>query len=59
MKVLGDRTIDNTMAGAKAKLSAFTDYKEKDKAVIVNDFLSIENHYNQLALRLADHKRPE
>jgi len=59
MKVLGDRTIDNTMAGAKAKLNAFTDYKEKDKGVIVNDFLSIEGQYNQLAMRLSDHKRPQ
>ncbi len=57
-KVLGDRTIDNTMGGAKKKLDEFTEYKEKDKGVIVNDYLSIENQYNHLAMRLADHKRP-
>jgi hypothetical protein len=57
-KVLGDRSIDNTMAGAKKKLDDFTEYKEKDKGVIVNDYLSIENQYNHLAMRLADHKRP-
>lgn len=57
-KVLGDRSIDNTMAGAKRKLDGFTLYKEKDKGVIVNDYLSIENQYNNLAMRLADHKRP-
>jgi Ca2+-binding EF-hand superfamily protein len=55
---LGDRTIDNTMAGARAKLADFNSYKEKDKPVIISTFLSCESVYNHLAMRLSDHARP-
>ena len=34
-KVLEDRTIDNTMAGAKRKIEEFYEYKSKDKSIII------------------------
>jgi len=56
---LGDRSISNTLAGAKQKLEAYYAFKKDDKTVIVADFLKLEALYNQLALRLADHSRPK
>jgi len=55
---LNDRTIDNTMSGAQARLAAFQAYKGGDKITIVDAFLSIESLYNHLSMRLADHNRP-
>jgi Ca2+-binding EF-hand superfamily protein len=57
--VLGDRTVDNTLAGAKAKLEAYYAFKKDDKTVIVSDFLKLEALYNHLAMRLADNNRPK
>jgi len=58
-KVLEDRTIDNTMAGAKKRIAEFYDYKTKDKNVLLQNQLDLEALYNNLAMRLAHHKRPE
>jgi hypothetical protein len=58
-KILEDRTIDNTMEGAKRRIAEFYEYKTKDKGVILADQLSLEALYNNLAMRLAHHKRPE
>jgi len=57
--ILGDRTVDNTLAGAKAKLEAYYSFKKDDKTVIVSDFLKLEALYNHLAMRLADAARPK
>eukprot|EP01094_Clydonella_sp_ATCC50884_P008374 TRINITY_DN177_c0_g2_i1.p2 TRINITY_DN177_c0_g2~~TRINITY_DN177_c0_g2_i1.p2 ORF type:complete len:974 (+),score=573.42 TRINITY_DN177_c0_g2_i1:348-2924(+) len=57
-KLLSDRTIDNTMAGAKKRIADFYEYKQKDKRVILADQLSLEALFNNLAMRLAHHKRP-
>lgn len=57
-KILGDRTVDNNMAGARRRLEEFYEYKDKDKNVIVKDYLECEGVYNHLAMRLADHQRP-
>jgi len=56
--VLQDRTVDNTMAGAKAKLAQYYAFKKDDKGVIVGTFLKLEALFVQLSLRLEDHKRP-
>eukprot|EP01094_Clydonella_sp_ATCC50884_P008373 TRINITY_DN177_c0_g1_i1.p1 TRINITY_DN177_c0_g1~~TRINITY_DN177_c0_g1_i1.p1 ORF type:complete len:1232 (+),score=684.36 TRINITY_DN177_c0_g1_i1:352-3696(+) len=58
-KLLSDRTIDNTMAGAKKRIADFYEYKTKDKGEILADQLSLEALFNNLAMRLAHHKRPE
>eukprot|EP01083_Nonionella_stella_P278740 947949_1 len=58
MAVLNDRTIDNTMAGARRKLDEFDQYKEKDKSEIAGQYLDVESFYNHLAVRLSDHHRP-
>uniref|UniRef100_A0A6A7G8A1 Paramyosin n=1 Tax=Hirondellea gigas TaxID=1518452 RepID=A0A6A7G8A1_9CRUS len=58
MKILNDRAIDNTMAGARHKLAEFSNYKEKDKSEIAGQYLDVESFYNHLAMRLSDHKRP-
>ncbi|KAJ5080783.1 alpha-actinin-2 [Anaeramoeba ignava] len=57
--VLEDRTIDNTMAGAKLRLEKFYEYKTKEKSSLISDQLDLESNYNNLAMRLAHHKRPE
>jgi hypothetical protein len=57
--VLGDRTVDNTLSGAKSKLEAYYAFKKDDKTVIVSDFLKLEALYNHLSIRLADHNRPK
>jgi Ca2+-binding EF-hand superfamily protein len=56
--ILQDRAVDNTMAGAKAKLAQYYTYKKDDKGVIVGTFLKLEAVFNQLSLRLEDRKRP-
>ncbi|KAJ5066874.1 alpha-actinin [Anaeramoeba ignava] len=58
-KILEDRTIDNTMAGAKRRLEQFYEYKAKDKNSLIADQLDLESNYNNLAMRLSHHKRPE
>jgi len=58
-KILEDRTIDNTMAGAKRKIEEFYDYKTKDKNVIIGMQLDLEGLYNTLAMKLSHNKRPE
>ncbi|KAJ5073429.1 alpha-actinin-2 [Anaeramoeba ignava] len=58
-KILEDRTIDNTMAGAKRRLDQFYEYKAKDKNSLIADQLDLESNYNNLAMRLSHHKRPE
>jgi len=58
-KILEDRTIDNTMAGAKKRIADFYDYKAKDKNVLLGNQLDLEATYNNLAMRLSHHKRPE
>jgi len=57
-KILEDRTIDNTMAGARKRLDDFYDYKLKDKNVILGTQLDLVALYNNLAIILSHHKRP-
>jgi len=57
--ILEDRTIDNTMAGAKHRLEQFYEYKSNDKNKIIEHQLSLESLFNNLAMRLAHNKRPE
>jgi len=57
-KTLEDRTIDDTMAGAKRRLEEFYKYKTEDKNVLLANQLSLEGLFNNLAMRLAHHKRP-
>lgn len=57
--ILEDRTIDNTMAGAKRRLEQFYEYKANDKNQIIEHQLSLESLFNNLAMRLAHNKRPE
>ena len=45
--------------GKQRRLEQFYEYKTKDKGVILADQLSLEALYNNLAMRLAHHKRPE
>jgi Ca2+-binding EF-hand superfamily protein len=58
-KLLEDRTIDNTMDGAKRRLAEFYEYKARDKNQIIKEQLSLEGLYNNLAMRLAHNQRPE
>eukprot|EP01105_Mastigella_eilhardi_P022510 TRINITY_DN5543_c0_g1_i1.p1 TRINITY_DN5543_c0_g1~~TRINITY_DN5543_c0_g1_i1.p1 ORF type:complete len:1716 (-),score=541.94 TRINITY_DN5543_c0_g1_i1:60-5207(-) len=58
-ETLNDRTIDNTMAGAEAKLADFYKYKTEDKNVLLGNQLDLEAAFNNLAMRLSHHKRPE
>ncbi|KAJ5072076.1 alpha-actinin-2 [Anaeramoeba ignava] len=58
-KILEDRTIDNTMAGAKHRLEQFYEYKANDKNTLIANQLDLESNFNNLAMRLAHHKRPE
>ena len=57
--VLEDRTIDNTMAGARRKLDEFYKYKAEDKNVIMGLQLNLEALYNNLSMLLVQNKRPE
>jgi hypothetical protein len=56
---LEDRTIDNTMAGARNRLAEFNNYKANAKNQILAEQLMLEGIFNNLALRLAQKKRPE
>ena len=58
-KILEDRSIDNTMAGAKRRIQEFYEYKTKDKNVLLGEQLSLEGLYNNLAMRLSHNKRPD
>ena len=57
--ILEDRSIDNTMAGAKRRLEQFYEYKANDKNRIIDHQLSLESLFNNLSMRLAHNKRPE
>lgn len=57
--ILEDRTIDNTMEGAKRRLEQFYEYKANDKNKIIEHQLSLESLFNNLSMRLAHNKRPE
>jgi actinin alpha len=57
-KILNDRTIDNTMAGAKHKIEEFYEYKAKDKNVIIELQLTLEALFNNLGVLLTNNKRP-
>ena len=57
--MLGDRTIDNTMAGAKKRIEDFYVYKSKDKNEIIQSQLTLEAVYNNLSMVLSQHKRPD
>lgn len=56
--LLNDRTIDNTMEGAKRRIAEFYEYKATDKSAILADQLNIEGLYNSLSMRLTHGKRP-
>ena len=43
--VLNDRSIDNTMAGARAKIEAFDAYKKSDKSAILADQVRVCSYY--------------
>ena len=58
-KVLEDRTIDNTMAGAKRKIEEFYAYKNNDKSVLLGLQLNLEGTFTNLSMLLASNKRPE
>lgn len=57
--LIEDRTIDNTLQGAKDRLQQFYDYKSNSKNQIIEHQLSLESLYTNLAMRLAHAKRPE
>eukprot|EP01102_Stenamoeba_stenopodia_P022908 TRINITY_DN971_c0_g1_i1.p1 TRINITY_DN971_c0_g1~~TRINITY_DN971_c0_g1_i1.p1 ORF type:complete len:974 (+),score=372.77 TRINITY_DN971_c0_g1_i1:168-3089(+) len=57
-KLLEDRTVDNTVAGAKRRLEEFYLYKANDKNQIIQSQLTLEGIYNNLAMRLSHNKRP-
>merc|ERR1712159_402717 len=57
-KLLGDRSIDNTMAGARRKLDEFYEYKTKAKSGMIADQLNLQSLYNHLSMRLSHRKRP-
>lgn len=53
-----DRTIDNTMSGAKQRLDGFYTYKTQEKgATVDSDYLSLETCANLLTMRLTQHHR--
>jgi len=58
-KVLEDVVSDNTMAGIKRRLAEFQEFKKCDKGPIFRGFFGLETNYQNLARRLAQHKRPE
>eukprot|EP00457_Paulinella_chromatophora_P000620 gb/GEZN01000620.1/.p1 GENE.gb/GEZN01000620.1/~~gb/GEZN01000620.1/.p1 ORF type:complete len:1267 (+),score=297.19 gb/GEZN01000620.1/:91-3891(+) len=57
--MLGDTKIDNNMAGARARLSQFNQYKSMQKGTIYVLYYECENLYAELAPRLKKHNRPE
>eukprot|EP01104_Vermistella_antarctica_P013217 TRINITY_DN3969_c0_g1_i1.p1 TRINITY_DN3969_c0_g1~~TRINITY_DN3969_c0_g1_i1.p1 ORF type:complete len:1004 (+),score=356.20 TRINITY_DN3969_c0_g1_i1:73-3012(+) len=56
--LLNDRTIDDTMAGAKKRLADFYEWKAGDKMEVVAGQLSLQGVYNVLSMRLSHNKRP-
>eukprot|EP01137_Pigoraptor_chileana_P036254 Opistho-2@31501 len=58
VKVLSDRTIDNSMAGIKGRLAAFYEYKSKEKSDKIVVSLDLNALFDNLALRLSNNKRP-
>jgi len=57
--ILSDRSIDNTLSGARAKMDEFYKYKAEDKGVLLGLQLNLEGLYNNLALLLSNNKRPQ
>jgi len=55
---LSKNEFDNTLEGVQALMKEFYDYKEQEKSSKIVDHISIVALYNNLALRLANHKRP-
>jgi len=51
-------SIDN-LENAKERMEAFNTFARDKKAGLTDEFLSVENHFNELAMRLADQHRPE
>jgi hypothetical protein len=58
IKALDDHAFDNTLEGIKAKLASFYQYKTGDKAARISDHMDVEALHEDLALRLANNKRP-
>jgi hypothetical protein len=56
---LDNRTVDNSMAGAKQRLDAFYSYKKSRKQELVAGALALETRYNKLSIKLSVNKRPE
>lgn len=50
---------DNTYEGVKKKIEEFNQYKEKEKSQKIAQLMDLENLFDNLALRLANNKRPE
>eukprot|EP00005_Dracoamoeba_jomungandri_P003674 CAMPEP_0174252636 /NCGR_PEP_ID=MMETSP0439-20130205/2017_1 /TAXON_ID=0 /ORGANISM="Stereomyxa ramosa, Strain Chinc5" /LENGTH=960 /DNA_ID=CAMNT_0015333199 /DNA_START=29 /DNA_END=2908 /DNA_ORIENTATION=- len=57
--LLSDRTVDNTMAGAKKRLEDFYNYKETDNRVLIAKQFECESIFNELSMSLAHNNRPE
>eukprot|EP00463_Aulacantha_scolymantha_P001445 TRINITY_DN204_c0_g1_i1.p1 TRINITY_DN204_c0_g1~~TRINITY_DN204_c0_g1_i1.p1 ORF type:complete len:496 (-),score=89.74 TRINITY_DN204_c0_g1_i1:100-1587(-) len=56
---MSDRTIDNTMEGAKTRLEAFYVYKKDEKGNTVDsNYLTLESLLNLLLTRLTGNQRP-
>lgn len=51
-------TVDNTMAGARARVDRFNTYKSTEKAPITSLQIELEEVFNTLALRLSQNNRP-
>eukprot|EP00004_Rigifila_ramosa_P009734 TRINITY_DN213_c0_g1_i1.p1 TRINITY_DN213_c0_g1~~TRINITY_DN213_c0_g1_i1.p1 ORF type:complete len:1246 (-),score=385.52 TRINITY_DN213_c0_g1_i1:64-3723(-) len=58
LALLNDRTIDNTMAGAKARLAAFHKYKKDDKTRLIGWQMDLHQVFNTLQARLKHNNRP-
>eukprot|EP00004_Rigifila_ramosa_P010201 TRINITY_DN21_c0_g1_i2.p1 TRINITY_DN21_c0_g1~~TRINITY_DN21_c0_g1_i2.p1 ORF type:complete len:1238 (-),score=389.66 TRINITY_DN21_c0_g1_i2:44-3250(-) len=56
---LSDRTIDNTMEGAKRRIDEFYAYKAKDKTAILTLQRDLESTFTTLALSLKNANRPD
>jgi len=51
-------SIDN-LENAKERMEAFNHFAATKKSGLTDEFLSVESHFNELAMRLADQHRPE
>lgn len=59
LALLEDRTIDNTMAGAKKRLADFYSFKKGDKLQLSSLQMDLHQIFNSLDLRLKHHNRPD